>query len=115
MGFEYINAGRLDSYIGVPGVVIIDLREPEQYAASHFAGAINLPYRRMEALLDNTAYDRNGSLTINGNKYDRSDYFILYCERGSLSMMIGSRMASMGYNVRTVVGGIRRYRGQNIV
>lgn len=115
MGFEYINAARLDAYVGVQGVVIIDLREPEQYAASHFAGAINVPYRRMEVLLDNAGYDRNGSFIINGNVYDRSIYFVFYCERGSLSMIIGSRMSSLGYNARTVVGGIRQYRGRNMV
>ncbi len=202
MGFEYINAGKLDEYIGVPEVVIIDLREPRQYAWSHFAGAINVPYHRMETLLDNgghdkgsangvydkgsanggygkgsanggygkgsanggydkgsangvydkgsasgvydkgsasvvysksssknygknygRAFDRNldrssdrsGKLIISGNEYDRSNYFIFYCERGSLSMIISSRMASMGYNAGTVVGGIRQYRGRNMV
>jgi len=106
MGFEYINAGKLDEYIGVPGVVIIDLREPRQYAVSHFAGAINVPYHRMEAILDNGGLDM---------RYGRSNYFIFYCERGSLSMIISSRMASMGYNAGTVVGGIRQYRGRNMV
>ncbi len=233
MGFEYINAGKLDEYIGVPEVVIIDLREPRQYAWFHFAGAINVPYHRMETLLDNgghdkgsangvydkgsangvydkgsasvgydkgsangvydkgsanggygkgsanvvydkgsasgghdkgsangvydkgsanggydksssngvydkssakshgknygRAFDRNldrsfgrssdrsGKLIISGNEYDRSNYFIFYCERGSLSMIISSRMASMGYNAGTVVGGIRQYRGRNMV
>lgn len=158
MGFEYINAGKLDEYIGVPGVVIIDLREPRQYAWSHFAGAINVPYHRMETLLDNGGYgrgsangvydkasanggydkgtanggygknygrafdreldrgfDRSGKLIISGNAYDRSNYFIFYCERGSLSMIISSRMASMGYNAGTVVGGIRQYRGRNMI
>lgn len=135
MGFEYINAGRLDGYMGASGVVIIDLREPEQYAAAHFSGAINVPYRQMEKLLDNSGYNnagndngeynrngygrggynRSGSLVINGNTYDRSTFFIFYCERGSLSMIIGSRMSSMGYDARTVVGGIRQYRGRNMV
>lgn len=115
MGFEYINAGRLDEYIGMTGVVIIDLREQGQYVRAHFAGAINVPYRRMEELLDNGGFDKSGNLIINGNAYSRSSYFIFYCERGSLSMIIGSRMSSLGYNSGTVVGGIRQYRGRNMV
>ncbi len=115
MGFEYISAGRLDKYMGISGVVIIDLREPGQYAAGHLSGAINVPYRQMEKLLDNAGYDKGGSIIINGNTYDRSAYFIFYCERGSLSMIIGSKMSSLGYNAGTVVGGIRQYRGRNML
>ena len=115
MGFEYINVGKLDKYIGVPGVVIIDLREPSQYAWYHFAGAVNVPFHQMENILDKDGFDKNGNIIINGNTYNRSTHFIFYCERGSLSMVIGSRMASLGYSAGTVVGGIRQYRGRNMV
>lgn len=121
--FEYINANQLDSYYGMQQVVIIDLRNPAEYERGHFASAINIPYARMEAILENMGgQNRSGRQEAVGTKegddqeqlLDKRMIYVFYCERGSLSMMICSKMAARGFQVKTVVGGIRRYRGRNM-
>ena len=40
---------------------------------------------------------------------------VLYCDRGSLSMVQGKKLAAEGYRVVTVVGGMHAYRGKYLV
>ena len=46
--------------------------------------------------------------------YSEQQEIILYCERGSVSMAAARDLAEKGYRVKTVVGGIRAYRGANL-
>lgn len=38
-----ISAADVSQYIGADGVVIVDMQSPEEYAASHLEGAVNIP------------------------------------------------------------------------
>lgn len=98
MGFETIPAKELDRLVPSGRGVIIDLRSPEEYRQRHIRGAINLPYERW-----------NGKFP-----YSEQQEIILYCERGSVSMAAARDLAEKGYRVKTVVGGIRAYRGANL-
>lgn len=98
MGFETIPAKELDRLVPSDRGVIIDLRSPEEYRQRHIRGAINLPYERW-----------NGKFP-----YSEQQEIILYCERGSVSMAAARDLAEKGYRVKTVVGGIRAYRGANL-
>lgn len=121
MSFEYMNANQLDNYYGMQGVRIIDLRESAEYERGHFASAINIPYKQMEKRLEDMerqmrqkGYERETRI-YGEEAFDKNMLYIFYCARGSLSMMICSKMAAMGFRAKTVVGGIRRYRGRNIL
>ena len=98
MGFETLPAKELDRLVPSGRGVIIDLRSPEEYRQRHIRGAINLPYERW-----------NGKFP-----YSEQQEIILYCERGSVSMAAARDLAEKGYRVKTVVGGIRAYRGANL-
>ncbi|MDD3218515.1 MAG: rhodanese-like domain-containing protein [Lachnospiraceae bacterium] len=95
---ETISPRMLDYYVHRPGVCIIDLREPESYKEGHISGAINLPYREDRCILP-----------------PREPLVILYCDRGNVSLLCGRELAKRGYTVRSVVGGIHGYKGQNLV
>ena len=41
---ETISPDMLDGYVERKEGVIIDLRTPEEYAAAHVKGAVNVPY-----------------------------------------------------------------------
>ena len=99
IGLEPISADMIDFYIGRPDVVIIDLRSEEEYFHGHIRGAVNIPYD-----------DANGRITYSKNKI-----LLFYCERGASSLAMGKKMAEKGYQVKSVIGGIRAYRGRNIV
>lgn len=114
MSCEYISARKLDYYVNNPNAVIIDLRSAQEYQKGHILNARNIPYNNMEELLNHVRMDfgrKNGGLVIDGQTYERNMVFVLYCGRGSLSLSICSRMAQMGYNVKSVVGGISQYHG----
>lgn len=128
MSCEYISARRLDYYVNNPNAVIIDLRNREDYQQEHILNAVHMPYNQMEEQLNqlrlnktvyavNTeaAQQRRYGLQIDGRFYGRDWIFILYCQRGSLSLSICSRMTALGFAAKTVVGGIAQYRGRYLI
>lgn len=92
-----ISPGELDWYVQ-NHFLIIDLRSPQEYARVHIKGAVNVPYGKFGKELSGI-----------GNKP-----VVLYCERGGLSMAVARELEEKGYQTRSVVGGIRAYRGRNM-
>ncbi len=97
MTFETISARDMDRYVNKRGYLLLDLRTPEEFAGGHILGAQNLPYERI---------GRDVRLR-------RDLIYILYCGRGSASLMAARHLAAMGYRVKSVVGGLNAYRGPN--
>ena len=95
---ETISASDLDDYVNRPDAVIIDLRTPEEYEKSHIRTAVNIPYENAKAC----------------RQFSRKKSLILYCERGSSSLFAARELTKMGYQVKSVVGGIRCYQGSNL-
>ena len=77
----------------------IDVREREEYLLYHIPGAKNLPYDDMEQW---------------EKRLDKSKTYVLYCERGSLSMMAAKQLLKDGYSVCTLIGGIRAVQERNL-
>lgn len=98
MLFQTISANKIDQYIGNADYFIIDLRSPQEFCAGHIKGALNIPYEQLERFAD----------------YPKEKKFILYCERGGASMMAAKQLGEVGYQVITVIGGVRVYRGCQI-
>jgi rhodanese-related sulfurtransferase len=98
MKFEAISSKDLDRYINDRSAVIIDIRPKEEYEQSHLRGAVNVPY---EILQKSCVMWKDKCL-------------ILYCERGSTSLMAARELSKQGYRVKTVIGGIHVYPGNNI-
>lgn len=97
MNLETISAKDLEQYIGEKGVLIIDLREKEEYREGHIDTAINIPYD----MIDQYA----------GLLY-RYELVILYCERGNSSLLAAKRLCANGVKTASVLGGIHLYRGR---
>ena len=94
-GLEMVSADQIDRYAGMPGVVLIDLRTPEEFRKGHIRGALNISYDELEE----------------GKRPPRGKLLILYCERGAASLAMGRELAEEGYQVKSVTGGLRAYRG----
>lgn len=75
-------------------LIIVDLREPEEYYSHHIPSAINIPY---------DVLDQNPELL------KRSQSYLLYCQRGNLSFVLTKKLAMMGYHVLNLYGGILAY------
>lgn len=93
-GLEVIAADRIDSWAGKPGVVLIDLRTEEEFRKGHIQGAVNLPYEELEE----------------GRRPSRGKFW--FCTvRGGRQSCHGTRTGGGGYQVKSVAGGLRAYRG----
>lgn len=96
---ETISPKMLDYYVDSKRAFIIDLRTEEEYAKGHIRNAHLIPYT-------------GGRFPyIPPKQYE----IVLYCERGSLSLLAARELAREGYRVRSVIGGIHAYKGRNLV
>jgi rhodanese-related sulfurtransferase len=83
-----------------PGVlrsadVIIDVREADEYAAGHLAGAINIPRGLLEFKLSGTPALERRDMSV-----------LLYCRTSGRSALAATTMQAMGYlNVVSMAGG----------
>ena len=96
---ETISAKMLDYYVGRRDTLIIDLREKEFYMHSHVKGAVNMPYGEIDGY---TAFPKGKIL-------------VLYCDRGGASLQAARILARNGYKTKTVIGGMKEYRGRNLI
>ncbi|MBS6194730.1 MAG: rhodanese-like domain-containing protein [Clostridiales bacterium] len=94
-----ISVRELDDYVNrYPDVCLVDVRTEEEYRISHIRHAINLPYEE----------DMKWNLP-------RGKEVVVYCERGSTSMVAARDLKRQGYRAVSVAGGILEYRGRNLV
>jgi Rhodanese-related sulfurtransferase len=95
MRFETIPAKALDHLVYDQNAFIIDLRNEKEFKEAHIKGAINIPYGSSKDYLE----------------LPKNMVLVLYCERGSKSMMLARELSNSGYRIKSVIGGIHAYRG----
>jgi phage shock protein E len=77
-----------------PGVTIVDVRTPDEYAASHIDGAINMNVEGATFGTDIAALDKNGT-------------YALYCHSGRRSALAADQMSQAGFTkIINLKGGI---------
>ena len=91
---EDINAG-LEEYNRIPGAVLLDVRETDEFQSGHVPGAVNLPLSRIEQA-----------------KLEKNEAIFVYCLRGTRSRQAVSRLMRMGYAKVKSIGGITGYKGE---
>ncbi|MDJ0793352.1 MAG: rhodanese-like domain-containing protein [Woeseiaceae bacterium] len=81
--------------------ILVDIREPEEYARGHIPGAIHVPRGMLEFQILKTL-EHIGATT------DPADAdMVLYCGTGGRSALAAKSMDDMGFrNVRSMDGGI---------
>lgn len=98
---ENISPVEIDKYIEQNrNVVIVDVRKEKKFLQRHIKGAINITYENIIADKHELCNDKE---------------IILYCDRGGMSILAAKYLISEGYRVKNVVGGLKNYRGKNIV
>ncbi len=97
MSFETIRPGDIEKYIGRPNVLIVDLRDKIEYDAGHIPGAVNIPYEDLEDY---------------ANRFRKNDLLIFYCDRGNISLLAARDLGKLGYQIKSLYGGLRQYRGR---
>ena len=81
-----------------PGAVLLDVRDPDEYAAGHIPGAVNLPL---------------SSIRDAENRFPDADTpLFVYCLSGARSSRGVAALAEMGFTKVKNIGGIRSYSGE---
>jgi phage shock protein E len=80
------------SYLGVKPAVIIDVRTPEEFAAGHLDGAVNIPYEQIAKGINTIP-----SLT-------KSSPILIYCRSGRRSAIAAQSLEQLGFQ-RVYDGG----------
>lgn len=79
---------------------LVDLRNQESFCRCHLMGAVNIPMDELEERLD---------------EFPTGIPIVLYCSRGSKSMLACNHLWDRGYQVVNVGGGLVAYRGKYMV
>lgn len=77
-----------------PGVTVVDVRTPAEYAAAHVDGAINIDVEGSTFAADIEKLDKNGT-------------YALYCHSGRRSALASDQMSQAGFTkIVNLKGGI---------
>ncbi len=96
MKFRNINIRNILSEALNYGGIIVDVRNPDDFAKSHVPLAINLPLSEIQK----------------GNyKLPKTKMILLYCENGGASTMAARILSEQGYKIINAVGGLKDYKG----
>lgn len=80
-----VSVDEFASVIAEPGVVIVDVRTPEEFASGHIAGAVNIPVE-------------NADFIDQVSQLDPAVTYAVYCRSGNRSQPAVAGMQSAGLN-----------------
>ena len=88
----------VDLKAGLAGIVVVDARSRDAYAAGHIPGAISFPHREMSS--ESTA------------KLDRNMVYVVYCDGiGCNASTKGAyKLARLGFRTKELLGGLDWWR-----
>lgn len=99
-GVPGVTTDQLAERLAQGKIVLIDVREPYEYASGHIKGAVNIPMGQLSA-------------KIGRFKSDAEMYVI--CASGSRSGSATGALRRAGYeNALNVKGGMSRWRGKTV-
>lgn len=93
-GIAEVTAQQAKAMIDKGGYLVVDVREPEEYAAERIPGAVSIPRGLLE-------------FTIESKAKDRAAPIIVYCKKDGRGALATQSLQAMGYTkVVNVTGGI---------
>lgn len=87
----------IEEFNAEQGIILIDVRETDEYASGRIPGSINVPLSNIKEIEDAVP--------------DKSAKIYVYCLSGGRSDMAAEFMKSKGYTDVTNIGGIAQYKG----
>ncbi len=91
-----INAW-LQEMKAVPGAVLLDVREPDEYREARIPGSVNIPLSEIGKA---------------AQQFDPDTPIFVHCLSGGRSMQAARALQMAGFQNVTNIGGINRYRGE---
>jgi rhodanese-related sulfurtransferase len=89
-----LNVSEFSQKITEPGVIIVDVRTPEEFASGHIQGALNINFN-------------SGDFANEITRLNPSETYAVYCRSGSRSGQAASIMHKAGFHdVSNLNGGV---------
>ena len=99
--FQTITTRHLEALLDSGGnYILIDEREPDEFAEGHLEGAVNLPFSEFPQAFLNLPVNRK---------------LILYCTHGGNSIQAARDLSRRGFYAVNVYGGLSYYRGRHFI
>jgi molybdopterin/thiamine biosynthesis adenylyltransferase/rhodanese-related sulfurtransferase len=93
-----VDGATAEQSITEPGVVVLDVREPDEYEQGALPGAVHIPRGQLET-------------NIEGRVPDHDTPLVVYCAGGTRSAFAAETLAQLGYtDVVSVIGGFNRWK-----
>jgi len=92
-----------DLLAGPPeGAVILDVRTPQEFAAGHVPGAVNIPHDQLASRLGEIGAAKDAPVVV-------------YCESGGRASVAASVLQGAGYrDIRHLAGDMRAWRADGL-
>ncbi|MDA3846267.1 MAG: rhodanese-like domain-containing protein [Vallitaleaceae bacterium] len=94
---DNISAVEAQELLKDKNTVFVDVREPYEYANGHIAKASNIPV---------------GQIKERMNQINKEKQVVVVCASGMRSQRAAGILASEGYNVKNMTGGMSSWRGK---
>lgn len=92
-----VDPAAMSASMQAGGVVVVDVREPDEFAQGHVEGAVNIPRGVAEMGVPRLAPDP-------------ATRIIFYCAGGGRSALVADNLRQMGYaNVSSLAGGFQTW------
>jgi len=79
-------------------MMIVDVREPDEFAAGHLKGAINIPFRPAKTRVL--------------NELSPKDRIVFVCHGGPMGHELGTLLSQNNYpDVYNLIGGMKKWKG----
>lgn len=110
MCFETIRMREVEKYMGRAEILIVDLRDTNEYIRGHIPGAYNISYEEeIDSFINQILVLMEQQQRKNGKKVT---HILLYCDRGNISMLAARDLYKKGICVVNLYGGYLAYRGK---
>ncbi len=104
MKLKIISAEDFMRYIKRDDILLIDLRERNDYDKEHIEGAIYADWEKL---------DENIDFLIDSCPH-KINWIILYCDHGNISLLTARDLARRGYPVISLTGGYARLKKRHL-
>src|SRR3954464_3972717 len=96
-----VDTAAAEEAIAVPGTVVLDVREPDEYEQGALPGAVHIPRGHLESQVENKVPDHDAPVVV-------------YCAGGVRSAFAADTLAQLGYsNVVSMAGGFNKWKNEN--
>lgn len=103
MQLKIISCDTLKEYQKRSDILLIDLREKEEYLNEHIPDAIWADWETLEDQISDLLDAQQKTI----------HWIILYCDRGNISLLTARDLARHGYPVISLNGGYQHWRQRN--